>query len=126
MLFLPCLADALGQVQLRPQGDQQLPVQVGKIRRAAGLPEHDLVHPGQHARLVEVERAIWVPEKPDRQFHAAMDRSVQVLQTGSDDNLMSRARQMPRPGPVDLGDCRVPQYNRMTCSESKLKHSCHA
>src|SRR5580693_5336983 len=85
VLLLPGLADALGQVEVRPQGDQGLAVQVGEVAGAAGLAQHGLVDPRQHAGLVQVERAVGVPEQPDRQLYRAVHGSGEVGQAGRDE-----------------------------------------
>src|ERR1700733_4170277 len=90
VLLLPRLAHALGQEQAWPEREQHVLVEVGQVRRAAGLAEHGLVHPGQHARLIQVEGAVRVPEQPDRQLDSPVHRPPQVRQAGRD--------QRPAPG----------------------------
>lgn len=63
------------QEQLRPDGDQDLAVEVtGQIAGEARLPQHGFIHGLQHRRLVQAEGAIrGAPEQPQRQLDDAVE-----------------------------------------------------
>jgi hypothetical protein len=98
MLVLPRATDALGQEKVRPDGDQDLSVEVpGEVVRTARLPQHGFVKRPQHRWLVQVERPVrGAPEQPQRQLHDATHWTGQVRQTGRDQRGPSGARLVHR------------------------------
>src|SRR6185437_2611145 len=92
VLLLPRLPNAIGQVQVGPEGDQRIAVQVSsEILKVSRFAQHDLIEPAAHILVTEVERVIGTaPEQPDRELDGAVGGSAEVREAGSDDRAPTR------------------------------------